>query len=146
LQGPGRLRSRRLGQPQADGARLSELFRPTLIRGARLFDAGAFFEAHEVWEERWRVEPDADRRRLLQGLIQIAAAFHKLGTARDGGAGSASRLFARGLAKLNACSVLVAELGLGPFCADMRAYAQQHAQEPMRARAPIPILARVEWD
>lgn len=120
---------------------MSELFRRALVGGARLFDAGAFFEAHEVWEERWRIETDAGRRRLLQGLIQIAAALLKLGAARDGGAASASRLFARGLAKLDACPALVAELGLGPFRADMRAY----AHEPTSVRAPIPILTRVEW-
>jgi hypothetical protein len=47
-------------------------------RGTRLFDAGKFFEAHEVWEERWRVATDQVERDLLQGLIQVAAAFHKL--------------------------------------------------------------------
>ncbi len=46
-------------------------------RGARLFDAGMFFEAHEAWEERWKVA-ERDEKRLLQGLIQIAAGFHKL--------------------------------------------------------------------
>jgi predicted metal-dependent hydrolase len=69
------------------------------VRGARLFDQGAFFEAHEVWEERWRVETDEASRRLLQGLIQIAAGLHKLVVVRDGA--SASRLLARGLEKLD---------------------------------------------
>ena len=68
-------------------------------RGARLFDAGAFFEAHEAWEERWLVETNETRRRLLQGLIQVAAAFHKLIVM--GSADSASRLLAKGLAKLD---------------------------------------------
>jgi hypothetical protein len=30
--------------------------------GARLFDAGEFFEAHEAWEERWRVATDKAER------------------------------------------------------------------------------------
>ena len=71
-----------------------------LARGARLFDEGAFFEAHEAWEEQWRVETDETRRRLLQGLIQVAAGFHKLLVM--GSAEGAQRLLARGLAKLDA--------------------------------------------
>ncbi len=65
--------------------------------GARLFDEQAYFEAHEVWEERWRVV-DGEERRVLQGLIQIAAALHKLLVMES--PAPASRLFARGLAKL----------------------------------------------
>jgi hypothetical protein len=45
--------------------------------GAALFDRGQYFEAHEAWEERWRQSRDASERLGLQGLIQIAAAFHK---------------------------------------------------------------------
>lgn len=47
-----------------------------LAEGCRLFDAGRYFDAHEVWEDLWRVETGA-RRLALQGLIQIAAGFHK---------------------------------------------------------------------
>ncbi|MGZ3423863.1 MAG: DUF309 domain-containing protein [Polyangiales bacterium] len=67
--------------------------------GTRLFDEGAFFEAHEAWEERWRTEQDEARRRELQGLIQVAAAFHKLLVMKS--PESALRLLERGLAKLD---------------------------------------------
>jgi uncharacterized protein len=70
--------------------------------GARLFDEGRFFEAHEVWEAHWLVEKDEMRRLFLQGLIQIAAAFHKL-VDKDAPE-PAARLFAKGLAKLDRCS------------------------------------------
>ena len=40
--------------------------------------AGEFFEAHEAWEELWRDERDPIHKRYLQGLIQVAAAMHKL--------------------------------------------------------------------
>lgn len=46
-----------------------------LREGRRLFNAGRFFEAHEVWEEAWLREK-GDTRRLLQALIQIAAGYH----------------------------------------------------------------------
>jgi predicted metal-dependent hydrolase len=72
------------------------------VHGARLFDQGAFFEAHEVWEERWRAETDGTSRRLLQGFIQIAAGLHKFVVVRD--RASASRLLAKGLAKLEGCA------------------------------------------
>ncbi len=68
--------------------------------GAREFDAGAFWTAHEVWEEHWRGSTDATARLALQGLIQIAAALHKLVVTNS--PDSAARLFAKGLAKLDA--------------------------------------------
>lgn len=42
-------------------------------RGVALFEAGRAWDAHEVWEDLWRVATGADRE-LLQGLIQAAAA------------------------------------------------------------------------
>jgi len=48
-----------------------------LERGVDLFNQEDYFEAHEVWEDAWRQE-QGERRRFLQGLIQIAAGFVKL--------------------------------------------------------------------
>jgi len=59
--------------PTADASDAADAF----TRGAELFDEGAYFDAHEVWEERWRVETNAAERLFLQGLIQVAAALHK---------------------------------------------------------------------
>ena len=42
--------------------------------GIKLFNAGDFFEAHEVLEDVWRAAPLPEKR-FLQGLIQIAVAF-----------------------------------------------------------------------
>ena len=47
-----------------------------LRRGAALFDQGRFWDAHEAWEEAW-LEEDGDVRLFLQGLIQVAAGYHK---------------------------------------------------------------------
>jgi predicted metal-dependent hydrolase len=71
--------------------------RTSLFRGRDLFDAGAFFEAHEVWEEAWLAE-EGTTRLLLQGLIQVAAAFHKV--SRGDHPGGAVRLFDAGVRKL----------------------------------------------
>lgn len=44
-------------------------------RGVELLNHGEFFAAHEVLEDAWRDAPEPDRK-FLQGLIQVAVAFH----------------------------------------------------------------------
>jgi predicted metal-dependent hydrolase len=44
-------------------------------KGLEAFNSRQFFEAHELWEDVWRETIDPERR-FLQGLIQVAAAFH----------------------------------------------------------------------
>lgn len=39
---------------------------------------GAFWDAHEAWEEIWSLLPDSPARESVQALIQIAAACHKI--------------------------------------------------------------------
>lgn len=51
--------------------------RELLQRGAELFNRRQFFEAHEVWEDAWRVER-GEPAYFLHGLIQVAAGFVKL--------------------------------------------------------------------
>jgi predicted metal-dependent hydrolase len=111
----------------------------SLALGARLFDAGEFFEAHEAWEQHWRRASDETERRLLQGLIQVAAAFHKLLVTRSTQA--AQRLLAKGLAKLDACPELVAARGLGPFCEQARACAVELAAGRF-VRASVPKIGQ----
>jgi predicted metal-dependent hydrolase len=111
----------------------------SLELGARLFDEGAFFEAHEAWEERWLAETDQTRRRLLQGLIQIAAAFHKLLVM--GSADAASRLLAKGLAKLDACPAHIEGAEIAAFREGTRACATALA-EGRFDRSAIPRLGK----
>jgi len=44
-------------------------------RGIALFNQEHFFEAHEVLEDVWRAAP-AQEKKFLQGLVQLAVAFH----------------------------------------------------------------------
>ncbi len=60
-------RHARFGQVPSDEPRLRE--------GARLFNAGRYFESHEVWESLWH-DVEGREREFLQGLIQLAAAYH----------------------------------------------------------------------
>ena len=39
--------------------------------GVELFNAGEWFEAHEVWEDAWHLA-EGERKRFYQGLIQCA--------------------------------------------------------------------------
>jgi predicted metal-dependent hydrolase len=65
-------------------------------RGLRHFNAREFFEAHEVWEEVWLVEAEPEKT-FLQGIIQIAAAFHHY---RRGNTNGAESLLAAGIVKI----------------------------------------------
>jgi uncharacterized protein len=57
--------------PDALAPQHHEAFR----RGIEDFNAGRFFEAHEVWEEIWLRSPEPEKT-FMQGIIQVAAAFH----------------------------------------------------------------------
>jgi len=49
-----------------------------LEHGIALFNSAKFWEAHEAWERIWMNHPE-DGRFFIQGLIQLAAAYHQLG-------------------------------------------------------------------
>jgi predicted metal-dependent hydrolase len=51
-------------------------------RGVTLFNNRQFWHAHEAWEQVW-LRHDGDGRLFLQGLIQLAAAYHHLVTQRS---------------------------------------------------------------
>ncbi|HUP59899.1 MAG TPA: DUF309 domain-containing protein [Thermoanaerobaculia bacterium] len=59
--------------------------RSSLARGIELFNSHEFWHAHEAWEKIW-LASSGDERRFLQGLIQLAAAYHHVqrGTYRGG--------------------------------------------------------------
>ncbi len=65
-------------------------------RGVAHFNAQEYFEAHEVWEELWLAAREPEKA-FLQGLIQVAAAFHH--HTRENARGARS-LLAAGVAKL----------------------------------------------
>ncbi len=66
-------------------------------RGLEQFNQGRFFDAHETWEEIWLASPEPERT-FLQGIIQVAAAFHHYTRGNRGGTQS---LLLAGLEKLD---------------------------------------------
>jgi uncharacterized protein len=65
-------------------------------RGIELFNSGEFFQAHEAWEEIWLSATEPEKT-FLQGLIQLAAAFHH---GKRGNLAGMKSLLEAGLAKL----------------------------------------------
>jgi uncharacterized protein len=43
------------------------------LRGIELFNAGRYWDAHEVWEEEWKPERNGPDAGFYKGLIQVAA-------------------------------------------------------------------------
>lgn len=70
---------------------------PRFVSGLEEFNAGNFFEAHEIWEELWN-DLVGNPKVLCQGLIQIAAGYHKLAIGTPAGA---RKLFERGVRTLS---------------------------------------------
>ncbi len=110
-------------------------------KGVALFNARKFFDAHEVWEELWLVEPEPEKT-FLQGLIQLAAAYHHHGRGNQRGTQS---LLAAGLAKLGRFP----DDHRGVALAELRAEAKQwakissdggdlEARRPPRIRSVVP--------
>src|SRR2546428_5738622 len=92
----------RLNQPSirpgapGERPRLKSTIVRSLEEGTALFNRRQFFEAHEVWEDGWRIADGRDRL-LLHGLIQVAAGFHKLQCGQPGGCAT---LLSKGAGKL----------------------------------------------
>jgi predicted metal-dependent hydrolase len=81
------------GKPETDGMAAPPAdYDDRYLRGVLLFNAGAYFAAHEEWEELWTDCPAADRR-FYQSLIQAAVALYHWGNRNRPGA---ARLFASG--------------------------------------------------
>jgi len=81
--------------------------------GLEDFNAGNYFEAHEAWESVWDELVGAEKQ-LCQGLVQVAAGYHKLSL---GVAGGARKLLERGLRLLRVAGGDRHELNLSEFCA-----------------------------
>ncbi|MBY0459869.1 MAG: DUF309 domain-containing protein [Gemmataceae bacterium] len=65
---------------------------PRFLAGVDLFNAGEFFDAHEVWEDLWH-ECASPERRFYQALIQAAVALYHFGR---GNLTGAARLYQSG--------------------------------------------------
>jgi len=71
--------------PQCDNSPVHTGIRAELERAVKLFNSGDFFAAHEVLEDAWRAAAP-EQKPFLQGLVQVAVAFHHHSTGNRVGA------------------------------------------------------------
>lgn len=92
--------------------------------GLRLLHEGAFFTAHECFEEMFR-QTDGQVRTLFRALTQLSASYYQLTLGRGRAARSTMRKACRNLELLGLLSelfqqrvdVLLVQRGAGPECA-----------------------------
>lgn len=102
---------------------------------AALFDAGLYFEAHEILEPHWRHASGAARQ-AVQGLIQVSVGYQHLA---NGNLAGAHALLAEGVARLS--SGRIEHLDAAAFGAAVEALVR-HLPERRLAVPPFPRLSR----
>lgn len=102
--------------------------------GIEQFNQGRFFEAHETWEELWLASPEPEKT-FLQGMIQIAAAFHHYGRGNTQGTQS---LLRAGLSRLERFTALHNQVELESLRASARAWMERlgEGRDPGLAKVP----------
>jgi predicted metal-dependent hydrolase len=101
--------------------------------GTEHFNSRRFFESHESWEEIWLKSEGAERRRL-QGLIQIAAAFHHHSRANLEGTES---LLRAGLEKISDAPAHHWGLNLGLLRSEVKKWLRVlEAKKPVASKIP----------
>lgn len=126
---------------------MSLLGEPRFSAAIEEFNQGHYFEAHEEWEAVW-IELVGGEKLLCQGLVQVAAGYHKLSL---GNVNGARKLLARGLALLRDTPAPSPELGLPAFCTAVAADLDRLRALPWGAAADLgrvspPRLSRPSSD
>src|ERR1700728_325704 len=111
-------------------------------RGIAHFNAAEFFEAHEVWEEIWLEEAEPEKT-FLQGIIQIAAAFHHY--CRENADGTET-LLAAGIVKLARFPAHRRGLAIDELRSAAKQWARSIGKGEKPKRSEIPRLRFSETD
>jgi len=112
-----------------------------VARGRALFNRADFWGSHEALEAAWHRAPTRDRP-LLQGIIQAAAAFHKL-VVQDNARG-ALRLIDRATARLQGAPDDAYGLAIPALVAELAAW-RRRLDGPLDADGHLRGLPRLEW-
>ncbi|MBI1765543.1 MAG: DUF309 domain-containing protein [Acidobacteria bacterium] len=108
---------------------------PQYLHGLALFNAGEFYECHEVLEELWQ-QAAGDERQLLHALIQAAAAFHHFQRGNFKGAIGVQQ---RALTKLSQLPTTVLQLDTQAFTLDLQRFFAQ-ASPASNQTLPFPKI------
>jgi uncharacterized protein len=118
--------------------------------GVDLFNAFFFWEAHESWEGLWAAQPRRSApARLLQGLIQIAAALLKIHLGSLAGATTLSRQGLEKVAETAAAQHRLLGLDLGAALTQFTHYFRpllQRTLPPLDASVPLLLLEGLSND
>lgn len=106
------------------------------LAGIAEFNQGNFYEAHEEWEAVW-LELIGTEKTLCQGLVQIAAGYHKLSLGEVNGA---RKLLERGLALVRNSDSARLGLPLNDWCARVAADLDTLRRVPFGASADLTLV------
>jgi uncharacterized protein len=104
--------------------------------GIILFNSGEFFKAHEVWEEIWMAAFEPEKT-FLQGLIQLAAAFHHYSRGNRNGAQS---LATAALDKLERFPGDYSGINLAALLRSARKWLGAPLNHPVCVPVPLPTI------
>jgi predicted metal-dependent hydrolase len=104
--------------------------------GLALFNSAHFFDAHEALEDVWREAPcHSHLRRHLQGLVQLAVAFHHQSTGNLVGARS---VLERALRNVEGAEESLPEVDWKRLRASLRPWRKYLAEARRKPRVPSP--------
>lgn len=106
------------------------------LAGIAEFNQGNFYEAHEEWEAVW-LDLVGTEKTLCQGLVQIAAGYHKLSL---GEANGARKLLERGLALVRNSDSGRLGLPLHDWCAGVATDLDVLRRLPFGASADLTLV------
>jgi uncharacterized protein len=105
-----------------------------LRHGVDLFNRGKFFAAHEALEDVWRAAGD-DEKKFIQGLVQLAVAFHHYSTGNQRGMQSVMQ---RALNNLQVKADISSAIRLNPLMESLRTW--REALDEGRMLPPLPQI------
>ena len=104
-------------------------------RGLDLFNRAHFFDAHEALEDVWRKAP-ASQKKLFQGLVQVALAFHHYSTGNRVGMKS---VMGRAMRNMAEARETFSGIRVQPLLETLAAW-----REALDQGSPLPPLPRIE--
>jgi predicted metal-dependent hydrolase len=108
------------------------LYSPQYLQGIEHFNAGRYFDAHEIWEEVW-LRASGDAKLFYQMLIQAAVALHHY---ERGNARGARGMYANVKEKLERLPAVFMSLDLVNFSRQFRASLSELIENNNEAAPP----------
>jgi len=105
------------------------------LQGIALLNEAEFFDAHEALEDVWRAAP-SENKKFLQGLVQVAVAFHHYSTGNRVGMRS---VLERAIKNLSQPAGSFGQIQLAALLQSLSQW-----REALDHNAPLPPLPRVD--